>query len=66
MILVDEIADLVHSVTADIESHPDKMIVGAKYGYAIVDKTTGSFSYIQKSWDDRKDGAGKLERYCPP
>ena len=39
------------------------MLVAAKYGWALVNKATGSFSYIQKSWDDSRDGAGKEERY---
>lgn len=51
------------SVTADIEGVSDKMIVAAKYGFALLDKQTGALSYIQKGWADSEKAARYL---CSP
>ena len=51
-----------HSVTADIEGTDDEYIVGAKAGYAIVNKQTGELRYIKKYWDDQE----KEDRYPNP
>ena len=52
------------SSTAEIEGTEDKVIVGAKYGYALLTRSNGELEYIKKVWDER-DGPGKAERYCP-
>lgn len=39
-------------VTADIEGTDDEYIVGAKRGFAIVNKKTSDFKYIKKFWGD--------------
>ncbi len=39
------------------------MIVGAKYGFAIMNRNTKKLEYIKKVWEDR-DGPGKDERYA--
>lgn len=49
------------STTAHIEGTDDELIVGAKLGYAIFDRSTRRLKYIKKVWDGR-DGAGKEER----
>lgn len=53
------------SVTANIAdpsgSHENQLIVGAKYGFARLDQTTGKLSYIQQAWGE-EDGPGKAER----
>lgn len=51
------------STTADIEGSDDEIIVGAKYGYAIMNRNTKKLEYIMKVWEDR-DGVGKDERYA--
>ncbi|KAF8422494.1 SMP-30/Gluconolaconase/LRE-like region-domain-containing protein [Tirmania nivea] len=40
------------SVTVDIEGTDDEYIVGAKRGFAIINKKTGDFKYIKKFWSD--------------
>lgn len=40
----------------------DQIIVGAKYGYAIMERSSGRLRYIKKIWDQR-DGFGKAERF---
>lgn len=59
-------ADLGCSVTANVEkrgdANDDKIIVGAKYGFATVDLKTGELSYIHQVWNEQ-DGPGKEERY---
>ncbi|KAF8471689.1 regucalcin like protein [Kalaharituber pfeilii] len=49
-----KVLKLVDSVgfTADIVGREDEYIVGAKAGFAIVNKKTGSFRYIKKFWND--------------
>ncbi len=39
------------------------MIVGAKHGFAIMNRNTKKLEYIKKVWEDR-DGPGKDERYA--
>ena len=39
-------------MTADIEGTDDEYIVGAKAGFAILNKKTGDLKYIRKFWDD--------------
>ena len=51
-----------HSTTAEIEGTDDKIIVGAKYGYALWTRETGKLEYIKKVWDER-DGPDKHKRY---
>lgn len=45
-----------------MEGNEDEIIVGAKYGYAIMQRSTGKLEYIKKVWDER-DGSGKANRY---
>ncbi|KKK21544.1 hypothetical protein P175DRAFT_0527550 [Aspergillus ochraceoroseus IBT 24754] len=44
-------------VTANIanpdEDQKDQIVVGAKHGFALVNRTTGELSYIAKPWDDQ-------------
>lgn len=56
------IADRLNSVTADIEGS-ELIAVGAKHGYATVDRQTGELNYIKKMWNDEQDGQGREERY---
>ena len=49
------------STTADIEGTADELIVGAKYGYALLARDTGEFEYIKRVWDER-DGPDKPAR----
>ncbi|KAL6716438.1 rRNA-processing protein cgr1 [Lecanora helva] len=49
------------STTADIEGDGDKIIVGAKNGFAFMDRKTKKLDYINKVWGE-KDGLGKDER----
>ncbi|KAL2216747.1 regucalcin like protein [Thermoascus aurantiacus ATCC 26904] len=57
--------DVPIGVTANIEkrgdAYNDKIIVGAKHGFATVDLNTGELSYIRKVWNEQ-DGPGKEER----
>lgn len=55
-------ADLTSdSTTAHIEGTDNELIVGAKLGYAIFNKSSKKLEYIKKIWDER-DGPGKEER----
>ena len=47
--------------TADIEGTDDEIIVGAKHGYALLNRTTGKHEYLNRLWDET-DGPGKEER----
>ena len=49
------------STTADIEGSDDEIIVGAKHGYAIMNRNTKKLEYIKKVWEDQ-DGPGKDQR----
>ncbi|KAK4697434.1 hypothetical protein P7C71_g649, partial [Lecanoromycetidae sp. Uapishka_2] len=49
------------STSADIEGNEDEIIVGAKYGYALMNRKTKKLEYIKKVWE-RSDGEGKDER----
>ena len=49
------------STSADIEHADDEIIVGAKLGYATLNRKTHHLTYVKKLWDDR-DGPGKAER----
>ncbi|KAE8352626.1 hypothetical protein BDV28DRAFT_148866 [Aspergillus coremiiformis] len=46
-------------VTANIkaagDTYNDQIIVAAKQGYALLNRTTGQLSYITKAWDDQRD-----------
>jgi sugar lactone lactonase YvrE len=50
-----------NSVTADIEGVKGKIIVGAKYGYALMDRETGKLNYLKRIWDE-SDGPTKPKR----
>lgn len=49
------------STTADIEGNDEEIIVGAKHGYALMNRKTKQLEYIKKVWES-KDGPGKEER----
>lgn len=49
------------STTADIEGSDNEIIVGAKEGYAIMNRETKKLEYIKKVWEEQ-DGPGKNER----
>ena len=49
-------------VTADIEGSDDLLAVGAKRGFATVNRNTGELKYISKVWNEQ-DGEGREERY---
>lgn len=53
--------DFSASITADIEDSEHDLIVGAKYGYAILNRHTGRIDCLKKVWDEM-DGPGKGER----
>lgn len=53
--------DFYASITADIEGAEKDIIVGAKYGYALLNRSTGQINDLKKIWDER-DGPGKEER----
>ncbi len=55
----------VYSITADIEGLQDDIIVGAKHGFAVLNRKTGKHVYIKKLWD-AEDGPGKEERCVFP
>lgn len=44
-----------------VDSYKDRIIVGAKHGYALVNRHTGELSYIRKVWDE--EGPQKAKRY---
>lgn len=46
------------STTADIDGVDDEIIVGAKHGFALMQRSTGRLEYIKNVWDER-DGPGK-------
>jgi hypothetical protein len=48
------------SVTANI-SGSNQLIVGAKYGFARLNQSTGELSYIHEVWGEEGEG-GKAER----
>lgn len=50
------------SVTADIEGSQDHIIVGAKHGFALLDRKTAKHVYIKKLWNE-KDGP-EIEERC--
>lgn len=52
--------DCAISTTAHIEGTGDELIVGAKLGYAVLNRGTEQLKYIKKVWDEH-DGAGKEE-----
>ncbi|KAJ5130323.1 uncharacterized protein N7515_006362 [Penicillium bovifimosum] len=45
-------------VTANVQGSESQLIVGAKQGFARLDRTTGKLSYIRKVWEDE----GQVER----
>ncbi|KAI9733076.1 MAG: hypothetical protein M1834_003622 [Cirrosporium novae-zelandiae] len=47
--------------TADIDGDKDNIIVGAKYGFALLDKKTGKLEYVAKLWNDT-DPEGTAEK----
>ena len=49
------------STSADIVGNDDEIIVGAKLGFATLDRKTSKLKYIKKLWTDQ-DGQGKAER----
>ena len=49
------------SITADIEGSDQKIVVGAKSGYALLDRSSAELEYLKKVWD-RHDGPGKEHR----
>lgn len=42
------------------KEYQDQLIVGAKYGFARLDRSTGKLTYIREAWGE-KDGPGKAE-----
>lgn len=54
--------DFEASITADIEGSEQDLIVGAKHGYAILNRHTGQINDLKNFWDER-DGPGKEERW---
>ena len=50
------------STTANIEGSDSELIVGAKYGYAILNRKTGKHELIKEIWDERDD-AEKGKRF---
>lgn len=56
--------DTAIGVTANIadtaKEYQDQLIVGAKYGFARLDRSTGKLTYIREAWGE-KDGPGKAE-----
>ena len=50
-----------NSVTANLDSSEEQLVVGAKYGYATLDLGSGKTTYIKKVWTEA-DGPGKEER----
>ena len=53
--------DCENSTTADIHENDDTIIVGAKYGFAHLDRKSKKLDYIKKVWEE-KDGPGKDKR----
>lgn len=49
-------ADSNTSVTANIEGSEEDLIVGAKLGYAILNRNTGHLEYLKKVWDEAEPG----------
>ena len=41
-------------VTADIQGSDDELIVGAKYGYALMERKTGRLKYVKKVWNPQE------------
>ncbi|KAJ5675525.1 hypothetical protein N7462_008422 [Penicillium macrosclerotiorum] len=54
-------------VTANIagETDQDDLIVGAKHGFARLNRTTGRLSYIREAWDDHPDRT-RMKHLTPP
>lgn len=56
--------ELSHSVTANIagaaKEDQDELIVGAKCGFARLNRSTGKLTYIREAWGE-EDGLGKAE-----
>ena len=57
------ISHIAHSsFTADIDDSEDgQIIVGAKYGYATLNRQTGKLKYLKKIWADA-EGSEKEKR----
>ena len=53
------------SVTANIQGSSSEIIVGAKHGFATLNRTTGEMKYIRKYWEE-EDGPEKSIRYVHP
>ena len=44
-------------ITADVEgTEEEEIIVGAKYGYALVNRQTGAMKYLKRFADDPEQG----------
>ena len=50
-----------NSTTADIQGSDDEIVVGAKGGYAILNRKTGGIDYLKKLWT-ADEGAEKEKR----
>jgi len=50
------------SITADVEGDRERFIVGARDGFAFMDRGTKKLEYVNRVWTG-EDGAGKSERY---
>lgn len=50
-----------NSTTADIQDSDDEIVVGAKGGYAILNRKTGGIEYLKKVWT-AEEGAEKEKR----
>ena len=58
------LTNILYSTTADLKTaKEDKIIVGAKHGYATMNRKTGEIEYIKRIWNER-DGPGKEERFA--
>ncbi|KAI9815994.1 MAG: hypothetical protein M1827_001986 [Pycnora praestabilis] len=53
--------DIPIGCTADIEGTTDDIIIGGKTGFAIFNRTTGTYKYLNKVWEE-KDGPEKDRR----
>ena len=56
-------ADIKPSTTADIDGNDQELIVGAKFGYAILNREDKKLKYLKELWDERDD-PHKRHRYA--
>ncbi|BDD64003.1 hypothetical protein MAP00_008853 [Monascus purpureus] len=58
-VTADVVAD--GSSNANANTYSDQMIVGAKHGFALLDRRTGALSYLRKVWDGEEDSAVRAD-----